>query len=1183
MNHFYKITGAAIGSILFLLVFFLPASAQQKSSRKVTLNVRNGTLEGILQSIMKQTSVRIVYNQELVQKAPKMNFTASNEELKPLMRRLLKGSELTYVLQDDVMVVGPKEEGDEDKKKTNIITGEVVDEKGLPIPQVNVRTLGTENTFFSGPEGRFVVVLEEGASLVFSYVGLKRKVVKPAGAGDIRIEMEPDVNKMDEVVITGYQEVSKRMLAGSTYTLKAADVKQPGVPNITAMLQGKVPGLSVITNSGSPNAVPRLRIRGTSTLMGNANPIWVVDGVIRENPDSANPDNVMGISPAIKDLLVNTESSFSKASLAGNSVSGINVNDIESITFLKDASATAIYGTSAANGVIVVTTKKGLSGKPVIGYNADIGFIQKPSYTGMQLMNAKERIRFSREVYEDGLFYLGTPFPISYEGAFQDLMNRKISEPEFQEKVAGFERMNTNWFDVFFQNSINMAQNVSLSGGNEKLRYFSSVFYDRSAGSAKEDWQQRIGGRLKLNADLSTRLKVEFSLSSSFRTSNGYFSSNPLDYALKTSRTIPADSFYPTKMTTNNVTGNGTLLNYNLQNEIAESGSLVKNTEVNGLLSLNYLILPGLRANSMISAGTNHLQSESFATEHTNYIANYRGYDYGSMMPGGPEELASVLPFGGILQTDNSTNYTYNLRNSLDYNKRIFSERDQITLMVGQEIRSVRDQGFANLNPGYLRDRGESFATLPGSYLFTNPKKKNMIQNAVSAFAIASYSFADKYVLNSSIRTDASNRFGQYSNRRFLPVWSVSGLWNTVEEPWLKNNKVITALDLKMSYGFQGNVVKDVGPEMIAEILEAGSAIDPNSMQYVLALKSLPYPDLRWEKTKSYGLELHTALFNSLADFTFSYYDKRGTDIITARRIPLEYGIASMYMNSGSMRNYGYEAELKLNPIRNKDLAWNISVNIGKNNNQIREGSNASPYTVEDYLNGTAQVNGQPQGTFYVFAYKGLNPKNGEPLFNGIDEPNVDRGQPFINYLKIGGKRDPDLMGGGFTSVRYKAFTVGLAFSFSLGSQRLLNPVYGSQEQLVPMPEQNMPAVLSGRWRKPGDETFTNIPGFLMDPNQGKAFVGTIPFSRYYMYDHSDLNLVSGNFLRCRSMNLSYQLPDAWLKKAKIKTASISGTASNLFVIADKRLRGQDPEIEGVGRTALPIVPSYNLSVNLSF
>lgn len=1183
MNHFYKITAAAIGSILFLFVFFLPASAQQKASKKVTLNVHNGTLEGILQSIMKQTSVRIVYNQELVQKAPKMNFTANNEELKPVMRRLLKGSVLTYVLQDDVMVVGPKEDPEEVKKKMNVIKGQVFDDKGLALPLVTIQVQGGQGLTYSNEVGQFVLEIEEGSSLSFSFVGLKRKIVRPKGEEMLRIQLEPEVNNMDEVVITGYQEISKRMSASSTYTLKAAQVKEPGVPNIAAMLQGKVPGLSVVNNSGSPNAVPRLRMRGTSTLLGNANPIWVVDGVIRENPDSGNPDNVMGLDPTMRDRYLSTESTFSKASLVGNAVSGLNVNDIESITFLKDAAATAIYGTSAANGVIVVTTKKGVSGKPVIGYNANIGFIQKPSYGGMELMNAQERTRFSREIYEDGLFYPGIPYHISYEGALQDLINRKITQNEFQQKVAGFERMNTNWFDVFFQNSINMAHSVNLSGGNEKARYYSSLSYDRSSGTAKKDWQQRIGGMLGINADLTNRLKIDFKLNSNFRVSNGYFSTNPLDYALRTSRTIAADEFYPTKSPTFNTTGSLSLLNYNLKNEIEESGSTVKNTDVNASFSLNYLILPGLRFSSLLSGAALHSQSSSFATEYTNYVANVRGYDLGTVIPGGREETDSFLPFGGFLQTDNGTNYNYTFRNSAEYKKRIFSDRDEINLMVGHEIRSVRDQGFSELLPGYLRDRGEGFAMLPSGFNFLNPKKKNTVQNALSAFAVASYSFKDRYVLNTNIRTDASNRFGQFSNQRFLPVWSVAALWNIGEESWLKNSKIINALDLKVSYGFQGNVISQVGPEIVTRIPTDGGAIDPISRQYIMHLKSLPYPDLRWEKTRAYNIELHTALFNSWADISLAYYDKRGTDIVTSRKIPMEYGIPSMYLNGGDMRNHGYEVQLILNPIRNKDFNWNLSVNVGKNINTIQEGSNASPYTLQDYLDGTAQVNGQAQGTFYVFSFKGLNPKTGVPLFHGIDEEKVDKTQPFINYLKVGGKRDPDVAGGIRSSVRYKAFTVGIAFTFSLGTKRLLNPVYGSEGQFIPMPEQNMPSILSKRWRKPGDEAFTNIPGFVTEYTLQQSDFGSGTFNRYYMYDHSDLNLVSGNFLRCQSLNFSYQLPDAWLKRAKIKGASITGTASNLFFIADKKLKGQDPEIEGVGRTALPISPAYNLSVSLTF
>ncbi|MCX2453642.1 SusC/RagA family TonB-linked outer membrane protein [Pedobacter sp. PLR] len=1185
MNNFYGIIRTVIYSALFLIVFLLPASAQQKNSNKVTLNVRNGTLESILQSIMKQTSVRIVYNHELVQKAPRMNFAASNEDLKTVVRRLLKGSVLTFVLQDDVLVIGPKDEQEEIRKTTRVIKGQVSDNIGIPLSLVNISITGEQRQVQTDENGRFSIDIEEGNSISFSYVGFEKKTLKPQPGEIVNIKLKPLQNEMEEVVVTGYQEVSKRLSASSTFTLKAADIKTPGVPNITAMLQGKVPGLSVINTSGSPNAVPKLRLRGTSTLLGNANPIWVVDGIVRENPDGGNPDNVMGTNPSLMDMILGKESAYSKASLIGNSMSGLNVNDIESITFLKDASATAIYGTRAANGVIVVTTRKGLSGKPVVSYNFNTGYIQKPSYSGMKMMNSQQRVRFSREIYEDGLFYPGVPFNISYEGAFQDLMNRKITEAEFQKQVAHFETINTNWFDVLFQNSLNMSHNVNLSGGSEKVRYYSSLSYDNSKGSAKEDWQNRVGGKLGLNADLSSRLKLDFSLTGNQRNSNGYFQLNPLDYALKTSRTIGPDVFYPTRTPTYDTQGNGTLLSYNLKNEINESGSTVKVTEINASFTLNYRIIDGLRFNSVLGVNSQQSNAEQYATERSNYIANSRGYDYGSVVPGGIEEQSSSLPFGGTMATDHITSYNYTIRNSMEYTKRVFGERDQVNIFAGHEMRSVKYNGFSERVPGYLKDKGESFVQLPNSYFFFAPRKTNTVDNALSAFVSASYSFADKYILNANIRTDASNRFGQYSNSRFLPVWSIAARWNMIEEPWLKDGKVINALDLKASYGFQGNVVTSVGPDLIASIPEGGSPIDAAARQYILKLKSLPYPDLRWEKTRSYNMELHASLFNSFADFTIAYYDKRGSDIITSRKVPLEYGISTMYLNGGNMRNHGYEANLNLNPIRGSNFDWSVSVNVSKNFNKVEQGVSEIPYTLNDYLNGTAQVTGQPAGTFYVVSYKGLDPKYGMPLFNKIDDGSSYLDRTFMDALVIGGNRVPDISGGLTTSIRYKAFSMGVSFAFSLGSKRLLNAMYAGDNQFIPMPDQNMPAIFEQRWRKPGDEAFTNIPGFVsyVQADQQVEVSYANRYSRYYLYDHSDLNLVSGDFLRCRSMNLGYSLPAGWLKRARIKQMSVTATATNLFVIADKKLRGQDPETDGVGTTALPIVPAFNLGLSLSF
>jgi TonB-linked SusC/RagA family outer membrane protein len=1177
MNHIYRIISTAICSALLLAVFLLPASAQQKNSKKISLTVQNGTLEEILQSIIKQTSVRIVYNQELIRKSPRISFGASNEELKSVMKRLLNGSAFTFVLQDDVMIIAPREDPDDVKKKH--IKGEVLDDKGMPLPVVTVNVTGTAATTYTTEQGKFSIELEEAGSLTYSYVGFQKKTVKPVSEEFQKIILIPEENKMNEVVITGYQEVSKRLSASSTFTLKGVDVKQPNVPNIASMLQGKVPGLSVVNTSGSPNAVPKLRIRGTSTLLGNANPIWVVDGVIRTNPDNANPDDLLGPDASTRDKILFKDGILSKSSLAGNSISGLNVNDVESITFLKDASATAIYGTSAANGVIVITTKKGIAGKLTIGYNAETNFNQRPSYNKLQLMDSKQRVQLSREIYEDGLFYENQPASVAYEGALMDLIGKRITQEQFAQRVARLETINTDWFNTLFQNSGSIAQHINFSGGTEKVKYYSSISYDNYKGSAKNDWQKRLSGMMSLNSEISSRLQINFSLDGSLRNSSGYYGIDPLGYALQTSRTIDPSISYPTLT----IGADNIPLNYNVLNEIEQTGSSSRNLSLNATFGLNYRVLKGLRFRSLVNGAAQNLHSEEYATEYSNYVAKLRGYNYGSVTPGGALESLSTLPSGGVLQTDDKNNYNYSIRNTFEYDKRLFGDRDQLNIMAGQELSSVTYKGFSEFLLGYLKDRGESFAMLPQAYLFNQPRRVNTVQNSLSLFGSASYAIMGKYVLNANIRTDASNRFGQYANSRFLPIWSVAGRWNIGEEKWFQKSNMISGLDLKASYGFQGNVVSAVGPDLVAMMDENGG-IDQFAKEYILKLKSLPYPDLRWEKTRSYNVEMHAALFNSFADFSVAYYDKRGTDVITQRKIPTEYGIASMYVNGGNIRNHGIEASVLLNLIRKENLSWTVSGTVSKNYNAVQQSSDAAQYNIFDYLSGTAQLTGQPVGTFYVFSFKGLNPKDGMPIFNKLDDASYVNGKPLTDYLVVGGKSNPDLTGGLHTSVRYKSFSVGMSFAFSLGATRLLNPIFQDLNgQTTPLASQNLNTAFAQRWRKPGDEKFTNIPSFVNYGGFQNLPDGASGINRYYAYSYSDVMLVSGDFLRCTALNLSYQFPDKLSKRCGFTSASIHTGVSNPFLFASKKLNGQDPEIAGIGGTALPITPAYNLGFNVSF
>lgn len=1186
MNYIYR-TLTAVCCLIFL-AFQQPALAQQTREDKVTINIRNGTLEQILQAVKQQTAVKIVYNQEVVRRAPMLSFTAKDEPLKVLMKRLLKGSSLTFMMQEDVMVIAPKEETDEAPKSKDLIRGTVTDDLGNPLPLITVNVSGTSNTTITNEEGKFSISMEEGNVITFSSVGYKRKTVKPVPGETLKISMEADLKDMEEVVLTGYQEVNKRLSASSTVTLKGGEVKEEGTTNIVGMLQGKVAGLNVVKTSGSPNAIPTMRMRGTSTLVGNANPIIVVDGVIRENPNGLNPENLLGIDPSGRDQYLMREGIMATGSLTGNSITGLNVNDVESITFLKDASATAIYGTRAANGVIVITTKRGKSGQLQVGYTNNFGVSLRPYYSQMKLMNSQERIRFSREMYEDGYLYKSLPVKMGYEGAFQDLINRKITESEFRAEVARLEQLNTDWFGLLFRNSFNQSHHVSLSGGSDKTSYYASVSYNGYKGVAKQDNYQDVSTTLNLNSTLNRKLKLGLMLNASYRASTGYYGQNPQDYALQTSRALAPDIIYPT--TSEILPGvEGSPINFNMLHELSQTGNSIKDTKLAGTIDLSYLIARGLKFTSLLSGSINSQYAEQYATELSNNVSSRRGYEYGTVAPGSAQELASIIPFGGILLPTTQSAYTYTFRNMAEFSRAI-STNHSLNIVAGQELRSMRNQNFSDLIPGYFRDRGETFSILPRSVPLISPQKTNTVSNAMSLFSTATYSYAGKYILNANIRTDASNRFGQYANQRFLPVWSAAARWNLIAESWLQNSKAINDLYAKASYGFQGNVITSVGPDLVLNMNDGSASFDQAANEYALIIRSMPYPDLKWEKTRSVNLELGGALFKSFINFNLGYYNKLTTDAIVPKFIPVEYGVQRMLINGGNIRNYGYEMDLRFNLVRRKNVNWALGINGARNFNRLQEGTIDQVSIVpQDYFSGRALVEGLPVGTVHLFSFMGLHPETGVPLFYGIDDKPLDPEKTnFIQYLKPMGSIEAKISGGLNTNVTYKAFSFGVNFSYKLGGVKLRNPVYSSSNVNIPMPEKNLPSIMAKRWRKPGDEAFTDIPSYPKAGSIGPGgAIARLPngstMSRYVMYTNSDINLVSASFLRCNSVNFAYQLSTQLVKRLKVKQASVSASASNLFVIADKKLRGQDPEMDGIGTTALPISKMFNMGLNVTF
>lgn len=1181
---------------LLAMWIYLPALALGQH-QKVSIQVKNAAVPTILQEIKKQTNLNFVYSPAQVNALPKVNVSVIDGTVEEVLQQVFDGSGLEYRFDTGAIII--RKAQTQQPQKNSSVSGKVTDEKGNPLPGVSVVIKGTSWGCVTDVDGKYFIHLPnvEHVSLLFSFIGMKLQEVAYVGQKEINVAMHEEASEMEEVVVTGYGNVDKRLSASATTIVNMDDIRIPNVASVDGMLQGRVPGLMVMTNSGSPNATPRMRIRGSSTIHGNAAPIWVIDGIIQEDPVELSNDeinNVISGTDAAMRGQLNDDASYS---LLGNAISGLNPNDIETMTFLKDASATAIYGTRAANGVIVVTTKKGKVGKPSVNFSSSFGFTARPRYEDYKLMNSKERVGVSREVAESGYLYSVMPFSTGYEGALFDYYDGKITKEQFDAKVASLEIMNTDWFKILFRNAFNQDYALSVSGGTERTRYYFSIGFNDNKGSTKGDDLRRYNASMRLSSKIGKFVDVEGKLGFSDRKSDGFYMVNPLDYALKASRAIGKDEFYTTRTSTVAGLSSNLPLTYNILNEIAHTSNEAKVRQTNASLGINARILPELSVNTLFGVSYSNTLNQKWADERSYYIAERRGYDYGSVAPNSEEEKASRLPKGGILLYDNQNNTTYTARISATYNK-VLTENHVINAMAGYEVRSIKYDGFKTTEWGWFPDRGlgisyEYDTGTSGSTSMSGNSSLdkhtvnmiNTVSNMISGYATLVYAYKNRYVLNANIRMDASNRFGQYTNNKALPVWSVAGRWSVAEEPWFRRLGEQAELSLRASYGQQGNVPTSVGPNLVAKYPSV--VFNRWSGEYQLNISRLPYPNLRWEKTNTINLGLDFSFLKGRISGTVDYYYKKGKDVIFNLDVPAEFGVMKTYKNGADIKNTGFELALTFIPVRTKDFTWTISPVYSKNTNNVQN-TGKSEYTYTDYLVGNAFEDGKPVNAVYSWKFTGLDPQYGYATFahtSRVQDEVVKMDDPK-EYLVYSGQKDPKVSGGFTTSLRYRNLTLNANFAYSLGNVKRLNFLYDGKF-MMPSPQDNLHSDLLNRWKRPGDELTTNIPGFVLDDkteyNLYVPIPSTVSLNSYEMYNYSDIRVVKGDFLRCRNLSLSYVFPSKFVQDLGLATMSCTFNVTNPLTICSSKFRGQDPEQEGTGGTALPIIKTYTFSLNINF
>lgn len=1216
---------------IFLFVFSmnLTASSVYSQQKKMSISVKNASLIEVFQRIRQMSSYTFVYDSDAVKQMDSISVDLKEATIEDILDACLKGSRLIPLVEDNLVII-KEQKGEQEQKNLVRITGRVVDSENQSLPGVTVVVeFGKESGnatwgVITDNSGKYTITLPElsDSYLVFSFIGKVTQKIKYAGQNEINVMMKDKLTEMDEVVVTGYQMIDKRHLTSAVTTVKVEDIEVPGVNRIDALLEGRIPGLTFMQNTGQVGAAPKLRIRGTSTILGNQEPLWVVDGIVQQDPVNVDPAQLNDLD------FVN---------LLGNAISGLNPDDIEQIDVLKDAAATALYGAKAANGVIVITTKKGKTGPPTVSYSFSGTFTRRPHYTdrAMNMMNSKERVDVSKELMERGTRYTGVynlnSEWIGYEKAYLDYYKEgSIDFNEFQRLADYYATLNTDWLGVLTDNVFSHNHSLSINGGSEHIRYYNSIGYQDEQGNIMGEYNKRYSTSMKLTANYD-KFTAQFGV-------NGYYNKkkynptelNVMSYAHSMSRAIPVydedgDLYYYNK-------GTGQQAPFNILNEMANSSNDIKQYRVtlNGQLRYNFT------KDFKVSL----LGSYSYSNTDEGIWYGENSWKVGSMRVGDLKD--ALVPFGGTLSTTNSQNKAYTLRLQADYSKYLGKERQHfINVMAGYEVSSSEYNTVAMEQRGYFKDRGKTFANFDvrnesdfGKYLAyyrwkanNNPNYTDALTNTIGAYLTLTYSYNDKYILNLNTRADWSNAFGSRSNEKLFPVWSVSGRWN-INNDLLKNVAWVDNLALRLSYGIQGNMLSNQPTRLT--INKGG--YDETLNGYTSTINNYPNPNLKWEKTNSYNIGLDFSFLDGRINGSIAYYYKRTKDAFLLQRVGSFNGVTAYTVNAGDLENQGMEVAFRFTPINNKlssngkrGFVWRIDPQLGQAVNSLLNKAFSSSNSIvqdelkiADLLNGKAQIAGEPLNTFYSYRYAGLN-NTGSPTFHGLEENRQDeltqkysvmyandKKDVWMAVLGKSGTRVPVIQGGLNNYFAYRNFSLSVNFTYSIGNKvRLFKLASGEYNATRPNPYNNIRKEFVNRWLYPGDEKHTDIPGLTPEMADKNSTGNASSQDRYYgwwrkadwapvpkkmystvyeLYDNSDLRVVRGDYLRLSSLVFRYVFNKELLQHVGLKSAYVQLAGTNLFTVCSKKLKGQNPEQSGTSDIVnISIRPTYSMSLNINF
>ena len=978
----------------------------------------------------------------------------------------------------------------------NVFSGTVYDENGDPMPLVTVQILGQTGGFITDSKGHFEFKTKNATERVrVTFMGYKAKAVTLRGGTPLRIDLEPDNQTIESVVVTGFTKKDKKSYTGAQTTIKSEQLLSVGTKNLLQGLEAFVPGLQVVqqNNLGSdPNARPELNLRGRATFSGAANlPLFVVDGAI-----------------------VDVEYIYD-----------MDMNTIESVTVLKDASASALYGAKAAAGVIVITTKPISEGAIRVNYSGTLR-LSMPDLSDYHLLTPQQKLQ-----YEDlaGLYKAGG-------AAMATSFDNQNSLDLIRDRVVRMIQSgtNTDWLAKPLRTGVSHSHTVSADGGDKYVRYGLSLRYGNETGVMMQSARERLSGTFKL----------------SYNKQGKFFASNTLTVNRSTSQDPSYGSF--SNFSKQNpyqspYDANGELLaklEHNLDNPLYEAslGSFNRAGSMDFLntTTAQYWIDRNLRIDGDFSFTTRNNYSRSFKSPLSYTFRNETDLTKKGSMT---ENLGRGLSFLGKLM--------------VSYN-RTFFEKLYVTSMAGSSLESTTADNSSYTSLGFYSDvlGHPNFALGYGGS--ARPSGSESLATAAGFFFNGNAIYDNRYSVDVVYRYEGSSKFGK--NQRFAPFWSLGTAWNIHNEKFFEGNKNIQLLKLRASIGYLGNISFDPYQALTTYTYN-------NRINYIVGAGSVPLaignPELKWERTLSKNVGLDLTLFKNRWDLTFDAYQKTTDNLLLDVSLAPSIGAVTARQNVGEVENNGIEFQTRVVPIQTKDLQWSLSLNYSYNRNKVKKVSDAlkalnqKNLGVDSLNRGTTPLplyeEGESLTALKVVPSAGIDPATGKEIFIKRDGTYTFTYDP--NDRRVFGDTSPWAYGSLTSYLMYKGFSLNANFGYSLGAT-VYNATLASRVEGTKKEQNADRRVLESRWKQAGDVTRYRDIASTESPYQTSRFIQ----KEYYF--------------TLRSLSLAYETEATWVKKLHMRRARVELLANDLFYLSTvKRERGLD----------YPFARSVEMSLRLSF